>query len=289
LNIFQRIKCKISNFPYFYQWRIRINFSNINSNQFSDFTDLLPPKDRFWADPFIIKKNGKYFIFLEEMLYSKEFGYISIIELSDDGKFTKPIPIIEKNYHLSYPFLFEFENELYLIHGSTDKSHSFVELFKCIDFPYKWISYKKILENIPLVDPTIFYQDGKWWLFACEAENNGTSKSEKLLLYYSDNPLNSKWKEHPQNPVISDIAKARPAGKIFKQGNKIIRPGQNCDGIYGRGFSFNEITKLTENEYEEIQLESFKPTWDKNIIGMHTFNHSVDCTVIDVRIRTRKF
>ncbi len=289
MNIIHKIIRKISNSPYFYQWSIKVNFSKTHSHQFSDFINLIPPKDRFWADPFIIKKNGKYFIFIEEMLYSKDFGHISVVELNEDGEFKKPVTVIEKNYHLSYPFLFEFENEIYLIQSSTDKLHSFVELFKCIEFPYKWVSYKKILENIPLVDATIFYKDEKWWLFACEANTDGTSKSEKLLLYYSDNPLHEQWIAHPQNPIVSDIRKARPAGKIFKQGEKLIRPAQNCQEIYGQGFSFNEIIKLNENEYVENQLDSFEPTWDKNVIGMHTFNYDVDCTVIDFRIRNRKF
>ena len=285
MNIFHRIKRKISNSPYFYQWSIRVNFSDSVSKHFPDFTNLVPPKDRFWADPFVLKRNEKYFIFIEEMQYSNNFGHISVIELDEDGKYTKPIKIIEKNYHLSYPFLFEFQKKIYLIHGSVDKSESFVELFECVDFPYKWVSHKKILENVPLVDTTIFYQSGKWWLFGCQAESDGTSKSEKLLLFYTDDPVNKVWNAHPLNPVISDVSKARPAGKIFKMDGRIIRPGQNCNKVYGRGFSLNHITKLNEAEYSEEQLEYFEPTWDDSLIGLHTFNFDGKCTVIDTRGR----
>jgi len=258
---------------------------NQNTNEFHQFKKIIPPKDRLWADPFVYHKNEKYFVFFEELIYSKKIGHISVSEVDKEGNFSSPKKIIEKDYHLSYPFLFEFENELYLIHGSTKDSNSFVELFKCEEFPYKWKFSKKILENIPLVDTTIFYYNKKWWLFGCKAEINGSSHSNELLLFFSENPLSSKWIAHPLNPIISDIKKARPAGKIFLKDNNFIRPSQNCDGLYGRGFSFNKIIKINESEYEEEQIEYFEPEWDSNIIGIHTFNSEDSCVVIDARIK----
>ena len=91
------------------------------------------------------------------------------------------------------------------------------------------------------------------------------------------------------NPIVADVRNARPAGKIFTMNDKIIRPGQNCFQVYGNGFSFNEIIKLNENEYEEKQLESFKPNWKNNLIGLHTFNYERGCTVVDTRLKRNRF
>jgi hypothetical protein len=135
----------------------------------------------------------------------------------------------------------------------------------------------------------MFYHNKKWWIFACKAKSDGTSESNELMLFYSDDPLSKNWNPHTLNPVVSDIKNARPAGKIFVMNNKIIRPGQNCFQIYGNSFSFNEITKLNENEYEEKQLQSFKPNWNNDLIGLHTFNYEKGCTVIDVRLKRNKF
>ena len=71
--------------------------------------------------------------------------------------------------------------------------------------------------------------------------------------------------------------------------DKIIRPSQNCFQTYGNSFSFNEIIKLNESEYEEKQLESFKPNWKNNLIGLHTFNYEEGCTVVDVRQKRSRF
>ena len=47
--------------------------------------------------------------------------------------------------------------------------------------------------------------------------------------------------------------------------------------------------KLNENEYEERQLEFFKPDWKNNLIGLHTFNYEKGCTVIDTRMKRNRF
>ena len=281
--MFKKIKSKISNLPYFYQWNVLVKINNEISTSFSKFKEITPPKDKFWADPFVLYKNEKYYIFLEEFLNSKNKGHLSVITVDKNENYTEPIKFLERDYHLSYPSIFEFQNELYLIHGTTHNSKSYVELFKCEDFPLKWKHDRKLINDIPLVDTTMFFYNKKWWIFACKAENDGTSQSTELMLFYSDNPLSDNWISPPMNPIISDIRKARPAGKIFEMDNKIIRPAQNCFELYGNGFSFNEIIKLNENEYEEKQLKFFKPNWKNDLIGTHTFNHDCGCTVIDSR------
>jgi hypothetical protein len=279
--LFRKIKSKI--FPSSYQWNILVNIDNKISTSFSEFKEIIPPKDRFWADPFVIYKNQQHHVFFEEFLDFKNKGHLSVMIVDNNGNYSKPVKILERDYHLSFPSIFEFENTLYLIHGTIHNSNSYVELFKCEDFPFKWIHDRKLITNIPLVDTTMFFYNKKWWIFACKAENDGTSQSNELMLFYSDNPLSKDWNPHPLNPIVSDITSARPAGKIFEMNEKIIRPAQNCFQIYGNGFSLNEIIKLNENEYEEKQLEFFKPNWKNGLIGLHTFNYDHGCTVIDTR------
>jgi hypothetical protein len=285
----KKIKSKISNLPYFYQWNILVNVDNEISTSFSKFIELIPPKDTFWADPFVIYKNEKYYIFLEEFDNSKNKGHLSVITLDENGNYSKPLKFLERDYHLSYPSIFEFENQLYLIHSTIHNSNSYIELFKCEKFPSRWKFVHKLITNIPLVDATMFFYNDKWWIFAAKAEDNGTSMSDELMLFYSNNPLDQNWIPHPSNPIISDIQKARPGGKIFTMNDKIIRPAQNCFKVYGNGLSFNQIITLNENEYVEKQLQSFKPDWKDGLIGFHTFNHDHGCTVIDTRMKRSRF
>ena len=281
------IKSIISNLSYIYQWNLLVNIDDKISTSFSKFKEIIPPKDRFWADPFVVYRDNKYHIFFEECFFSDQLGHISLIIMDKNGNYSKPQVILKKPYHISYPFIFEFDSVFYMISESCTNNQT--DIFQCTNFPSEWKYHTTVYHNIPLVDPTLFQKDGKWWIFACKAENDGTSKSNELMLFYSDNPLSEDWNPHILNPIVSDIRNARPAGKIFVMDNKIVRPAQNCFQVYGNGLSFNEIIKLNENEYEERQLEFFKPDWKNNLIGLHTFNYEKGCTVIDTRMKRNRF
>ena len=144
------------------------------------------------------------------------------------------------------------------------------------------------MEDISAVDATLFQHQDKWWLFVNIAENEGASLCDELFLFHSESPLSSEWIPHPRNPLISDIKKSRPAGRIFERNGRIYRPSQIDSPHYGYGTNLNEIIRLTETEYEEKPVASIEPKWDKNITGAHTFNYGHGLTLIDARLRRRK-
>ena len=74
-----------------------------------------------------------------------------------------------------------------------------------------------LMDSVVAVDSTLLFHNNKWWLFSNIAEPEGTSFNE-LYLFYADNLLSQKWNSHPMNPVISDVRRARSAGKIFENG-----------------------------------------------------------------------
>ena len=108
-------------------------------------------------------------------------------------------------------------------------------------------------------------------------------------MFYSESLNTENWIPHPLNPIISDVRKSRPAGNIFIHDGKLIRPSQNSSKRYGFGLKINEITILNENEYEEIEIESIEPDWDKQVIAIHTFNHLGNLTVADGLLRRKRF
>ena len=81
---------------------------------------------------------------------------------------------------------------------------------------------------------------------------------------------------HPLNPIVRDIHSARPAGRIFRQDEKLIRPAQDNSRRYGYAIKFNRIVKLSETEYEEITESSFEPPCQGKILATHTYNRIND-------------
>lgn len=285
-KLLQKVRRKWDDTFYFRQWMLLYDIREGISTSLWRFKHITPPKDRFWADPFIVARYNKYYVFIEEFLYATQKGHISLIVMNRDGTWEPPVRILEAPYHLSYPFVFEFENSLYMIPDSS--KNRTVELYKCTAFPYKWAFQKNLMEECQAVDTTLFQWQGKWWMFANQIETDGASKWDELFLYHSDSPFSDIWTPHQRNPVVSDVKSARPAGRLFARDGRLYRPSQNCSGHYGYGFNICEITKLTETDYEEKIVSKVEPKWDKNVVSTHTINYEDGLTIIDGQLHRRR-
>jgi hypothetical protein len=275
---------------YFNQWAlIFLNIKDTQQNPYDlkQYTQILPPKDRFWADPFLIKYHNKTYLFIEEFIYANKLGHIAVMKIDENGSYTKPETILVKDYHLSYPFVFEDNNEFYMIPETSGNED--IQLYKAIDFPLKWKLEKTMMKNVVAVDTTIYKEDNVYWMFTNIKKHKGSSKHVELNVFSSNSLLTDIWKPHPLNPVIKDVKTARPAGKLFKIKNKLYRPSQNCSNHYGYGLNISEITELNATAFKEQIATSITPNWSKNISCTHSFN-SVDTMYIsDVKIKRSRF
>jgi hypothetical protein len=192
------------------------------------------------------------------------------MEMEEDGTHTMPRPVLEEPYHLSNPFVFEHDEQLFLIPESA-KNRS-VDLYRCVSFPDKWERWETLLKDVHAVDTTVHFYQGKWWLFTNIREHEGGSSNDDLFLFYSDVLQRGEWKAHPGNPIVSDVTRARPAGNIFEHEGKLYRPAQDCSIRYGYGMRIQEILTMSESEYLEREVVFIQPKWDKKIIATHTFN-----------------
>lgn len=283
--------CKKVLYSDSFNWMLLFEINDVEDvlfNSFGRFKKLYSSKDKFWADPFVIARNGKFYIFVEEFIYRTDKGHISVLELDNTGNFLSSERIIDRPYHLSYPFIFEVNDNYYMIPETSQNKT--IELYKCMEFPDRWEFTKNIMDNISAVDTTLLFHNNKWWLFTSIDDTNSISGgSTELFLYFTDDFFSGNWECHPCNPIISDIRTARPAGKVFIRDNKMYRPSQDCSVRYGKGFNLSEITVLTETEYDEILLKKVEPDWDKRLKGAHTYNFDKNFTIIDVYSYRRRF
>ena len=265
---------------YVDQWLLAYAYGQTPSTTFHAFQVMAPPKDRFWADPHVIRWNDRHFVFLEEYLYRKGRGHISVMSLEKDGRFSAPVVALDREYHLSYPFVFSWEGVCYMI-PETSRNKT-IELYECTSFPDRWTLKLVLMQNLRAVDATLLRHENRWWLFTNIAENEGAETIDELFLFSADDFRTSQWIPHPLNPIVSDVRKARPAGRIFAFEGFLYRPSQDCSEEYGGAVSFHRISTLTQQEYREVDLGSHKPEWDRSIIGLHTYSRDQDLTVIDL-------
>lgn len=286
-RLLYRLWNKLQSYFYLDQWIVLIALNaDYTSLSWKDFKSLTPPPDRFWADPFIYVRKNNYYIFIEELLYSTNRGRIICLMLDEKMNILTNQIVLERPYHLSYPFLFDHDGQLYMI-PETGQNNG-IELYRCTHFPDQWVFEKTLISNVYAVDTTLLEARGKWWMFTNIKDESG-STWDTLHLFYADLPLSDHWTPHPLNPIVKDIHLARPAGRIFTDGDKLIRPSQDCSIRYGYATNFNLITTLTESNYAETCEIAFKPPKKSSILATHTFNKAGGLMAIDAIQRKRKY
>jgi len=251
----------------------------MKSNLFR-LNEVLLPKNKFWADPFLFKKDNKTYVFFENYDYKQKKGKISCGVLINKN-IHNVIDVLDFTYHLSYPSIFENDNKIFMIPETFENNR--LEIYICDQFPKKWNLYSTAFDGIKVSDVT-FYCDklNQKWLFLTKHDKNGVPKNAELYIYKIDSLKLNDIKPHKNNPVLIDSRYARCAGPIFEKDGEIYRPSQgNVDGIYGKYLNINKIKKLTLDDYIEENIKVIKPNFKDGLTSTHHLHQIDDMFIID--------
>lgn len=260
-----------------YEWSIGIytgkspfnfvDYRNIN-NPVLTAKDVTDVPAEFVADPFMLHENNTWYMFFEVMNACTNQGEIGLATSSDGLSWTYKQIVLNEPFHLSYPYVFKWNNEYYLIPESYQTSS--VRLYKAVGFPTQWLFVKTLLNGSDYVDSSIFNFNAKWWLFTSSTKNN-------ILRLYHANELMGAWIEHFKSPVIEKNASiARPGGRVVVFDDRIIRYTQDDESTYGKQVRAFEITKLTTTNYEEKEVNE-NPILKASGVGWNTTGmHHID-------------
>lgn len=268
-------------------WRIGVRttgnllFEQKGGPDLSGFRWLEPPQGYFWADPFVIEHDHRPWAFFEEYAYQYQRAHISCAEIAADGSFLSPTPcLIDDRHHYSYPHVFRAGNELFMIPEALEAES--IDLYRCEGFPNQWVLEATLMCG-RFVDTSIWQYDDTWWLTTTSAEPDARSGS--LLLFYSDS-IAGPWHFHPANPISTDVRNVRNAGRVFESGAHLVRPSQDCSGLYGRTLALNEIIELTKLRYAERHMMTIEPGLCQGVCGIHTYNWCGNVELIDGQTKT---
>jgi hypothetical protein len=206
--------------------------------------------------------------------------------MSRDGKIESISDLLEKPYHLSYPFVFEWNGQQFLIPESAENRT--VELYRFSKFPTDVEFVHNLAEDVSLYDATLVEHEGLWWMFANARPHEDASDRDELCVFFAEHPMSRTWRPHPMNPIVSDVRTARPAGRIYSKDGTMLRPAQNSSVRYGFGINICRIVELTTTHYREEVIEELSPKWSPAIDGLHTMNRCDNFTVIDARRRAAR-
>jgi hypothetical protein len=264
------------------QWSLAFTFDG--SLDLPRFHRIVPPPDRLWADPFVVADGDRAWIFLEELVYTEDRGVISVLEAKRDGTWSPPRRILERPYHLSYPCILRWNGELLML-PETHENRT-IELYRCVDFPYRWEPDTVLMRDLAAVDTTLFEHDGRWWMYYA-TDSGDAAGFDRLWLFHAPAPR-GPWTPHRWNPLECNVAGGRPAGRPFLHDGKLLRATQDGAPWYGHAIRLREIVTLTPDEWEEREVATILPDWTPGIIGTHTLNVDGNVAVVDAVTRLRR-
>ncbi|MFQ3633646.1 hypothetical protein [Roseiflexus sp.] len=224
----------------------------------------------FVADPCVVRTETQWWLFFEVLHATLRRGQIGVA-MSRDGRTWEYCQIVlEEPFHLSYPLVFRWNGEYYMTPETASQRQ--VRLYRAVDFPLRWEYAVTLLEGDHYLDPTPFFYRDHWWMFV----GTNIKHNDTLRLYHANTPL-GPWREHPCSPIVEgDVYTARPAGRVWHTGGRLLRFAQDCSRNYGRRVLAFEITDLTPDRYAErpysqqALLEPGMSGW--NTQGMHTID-----------------
>ena len=224
---------------------------------------VLDVNARYVADPFVVYHGSELHLFCEVLNVSVSRGEIGLFSSDDGSRWVYRQIVLREPFHLSYPYVFRWENTYYMIPESGEANS--VRLYEADPFPLKWSLRTTLLEG-PFVDPSFFWYRDRCWLYACHGSGN------ELALFHACAPT-GPWTVHPKNPIALSAGTARPGGRVIVTGGKVFRVAQDCQTKYGLRVRLFEVSRLSETDYEENEvvqspiLEGSGRGW--NALGMH--------------------
>jgi hypothetical protein len=218
------------------------------------------------ADPFMLRSDDGWHMYFEVLLRASRRGVIGHATSQDARAWRYRGIVLDEPFHLAYPQVFTSSGVTYMLPETIGAKA--VRLYQATGFPGRFAPAGDLIEGV-WADPTIYFDGGMWWLLACSTP----FENRTLHLFHAEQLL-GPWHSHPLNPIVPDDRhSARPGGRVFRFGDRLIRLAQDCVPRYGTRLRAIEITDLGVDRYAEKAcsvdplLAPAAQGW--NSVGMH--------------------
>lgn len=278
---------KLDKLFYSYRWesayrinsKEELNFANCKT----PFTLVSTQKHHWCADPFLLEKDNCVYLFCEYTNEKKSKSYIAYKKLFPNEE-KEWLLAYEFDGHTSYPCIFIYKNNLYMIPETIFNSKIVVLKY---DFSSKkWLHHSTLLDNKNCPDTTFLEYNGLPYLFLYEIK----SREERYLHFCL---LDDELKNINNDMIVKryDCPDGRPGGNCFVFGNDHIRVVQPGINRYGEKISFRKFY-FVDGVYHEEEMAEVLPgdivlNSRKKPLGIHTYNRLGNVEVIDLLFKSK--
>lgn len=234
------------------------------------------PKDRWFADPFVLEVTDKEILLLvEDMPYDVE-DYIGRISLLHINRTTMEISsrkvLLDTSSHLSFPSIWRHDGHIYV---APENAHG-----GCLEL-YEYNAGKEELRFVQTI-----CEDAVWDSVITDAFG------EPLLFtaFHDDYHLDiyrwdaTKSRYVPYWQIVSEAPNSRMGGAVFEYKGAYYYPAQDCSKNYYGGAIDIKKLKVEGGKLKVAgvvkHIESPNPKYP---LGLHTLNEHKGVVVVDVR------
>lgn len=249
-------------------------------------TPVRAPALSYYADPFLMRRDGRLWLFVEEFEYLEQCGRLVAMEL-DDALRPGPVhPVLPLREHASFPYLFQIGERLMMVPETC--ALGALDLYECVGFPDKWRRVRRFFHDVDPVDTKVFHRGGKWWLVTCMSA--GGEGARTLHVFSTDDLEAGALTAHPVNGerhfADGSHGYGRGAGNLFLDADGPMRVIQKNTDYYGQAAEVRRIAPLTPEAYAETPVGCGHPLAD--LVALVSPHHVAMCegaVTFDVRDR----
>jgi hypothetical protein len=284
-----KIKRMIKMFFYHESWDIMI-LKDHGSHLFPDNTleilsktaaQQLKKKYTFQADPFIIEKDDKLYVFYEAFSFRNSKGTLRCRVL--DRELTEIDDVKLEGFddlkcHLSFPFLVHIDDQLFMIPESSERKE--VILFQSVEFPVRWKKVKVLISDTEVTDNVFLTINETCYLLSTTMDN-------EIIIHSAEN-IYGQWQRISPALKVSN-PHHRGAGAPYLVDNKMYFLTQECTPeTYGKSIYIKELVTLNDTVFDESLIEKINSSINHSD-GVHTLNFSNNYIVYDTKINKFSF
>ena len=240
----------------------------------------LPACHGTWiADPFVFHWRGRTHCMVEEFVSAEGRGRVALYDLTD-GQGNRLGVALEEPFHLSYPFVFEYEGSLYMCPESAEARQ--IRVYRCEGSLLDWRLAGILMDGVSAVDSMLVPHSEGWLLLTNIDETGSGDFSTGLWAFRADSPLSATWVPDPCNPVVMGTASLRNGG-IVRDGTAAYRVGQASDfDAYGTSVWLQRMEADSDGRYAETPVRHILPDFLPGIRGTHHLSSADGVTACDV-------
>lgn len=264
--------------------RVSNGYNTILGEEKNNSFTIIENTDDYWfADPLLFSDNGKTWLFVEaynRKSHKGEIGYFEIVE----GRAVNFKIVIDTPTHMSYPFVFKYLDEYYMI-PETGAAHH-IALYKAKSFPGTWELDTILLDNVVYRDSTIIPDNnGMFKVLSYKQEGTNRFNMKNTFTVFQ---LDMKEKRLTKiSEFLDKKQNNRPAGPCFINGGGLFRVSQKCNRAYGEAMYVYEING--DGQFKNDRLVNLFTGNNiclqngKKVVLTHTYSQAGGYEVVDYR------